>query len=424
MVRFTAWLRLANVPRALASRLRVAVHRFRFGLELRWVPFSRKFSRKLYLFNLDCHVSVIADLRAGLGRATGVRLVSWSISGHNGVFRSYFQDPDPVEILGSGTWQNISPSKIELFKRRYERFLRAFDGFVVTYPIPFVELFLEFEKPILAVGAIRYEHPYSQKQHDWERLDENLKPMVRREPGLLVANNQGDADYMEHFLGVHIPVVPSVCDYIQLPPPRTVPTLRVFQAKSVELERYLGDQLGPAWQPKRQALGKRFRFEALGQVEALLYIPYNSSTMTLFELATLGIPVFMPSRRLLAELSDSFEGVMSELTFLPADARPSRRDATGFPGSDPSSPDFVDWWLDRADFYNAALMPNVLVFDSFADPRLHGDLQQLTDDIRLLTHQRNIEVRARRSDLLEHFVERVRAGRSKDSPPRAGISKS
>ena len=408
----------------LSARWRRALHRSSFAFMLLWVPFSRKFSRRLYLFNLDCHVSVIADLRAGLGRVTGVRLVSWSLSRHNGVFRRYFQDPDPVEILSSVSWQDLSPSKVELFIRKYERFLRAFDGFLVTYPVPFVELFLEFEKPILAVGAIRYEHPYSQKPHDWERLDESLRQMVRREPGLLVANNQGDADYLEHFLGGHVPVVPSVCDYIRLPPPQSPPTLRVFQAKSVELERYLGEQLGSAWQPKRQALGKRFRFEALGQVEALLYIPYNSSTMTLFELATLGIPVFIPSRRLLRELSQTFGGVMSELTFLPAGEGPSRHLAEGFPAADPRSPAFEDWWLDRADFYNAALMPNVLVFDSFADSRLNGDLQQLTDDIRPLTHERNIEVRARRSDLLEHFIERVRAGRSKDSRPRGGFSKS
>lgn len=407
----------------LSKSLRMALHSCWFVLRLYWIPFSRRFSRKLYLFNLDCHVSVVADLKAGLDRVTGVRLVSWSISRHNRVFRRFFQDPDPVRVLGSDSWRDMSPSNIELFKRKYMRFLRAFDGFVVTYPIPFVELFLEFGKPILAMGAIRYEHPYSQKPPDWERLDERLKHMLRREPGLLVANNKGDADYMEHFLGMHIPVVPSVCDYIQLPSSQAAPTLRVFQAKSVELERYLGEQLGPAWQPKREALGRNFRFEALGQLEALLYIPYNSSTMTLFELATLGIPVFIPSRRLLHELSQTFDGVMSELTFLPAGEAPSRKVAAGFPGADPSSPDFVDWWLDRADFFNATLMPNVVLFDSLADLRLFGDLRPLIEEIQVLTSQRNRELRARRNDLLEHFMKRVRTGVNGELPLAAGLLK-
>jgi hypothetical protein len=377
-----------------------------------WFPVWRLFSRKLFLFNLDLHISVIGDLRRGLANHRSVKLVSWSLSQHNWVFRKYLRGADPIEVIDSKNWTAISPAMVDSFLARYRRFLRSFDGFVVTYPIPFVELFLEFEKPILTVGAIRYEHPFSQKPQDWERLDENLKRLVRSEPGLMVANNQGDADYMQHFLGEHIPVVPSVCDYIQLPP-QSVPTLRVFQAKSFELECYLGEKLGPAWQPKRQALGSRFRFEALGQVEALVYIPYNSSTMTLFELATLGIPVFIPSRGLLGELSQEFGGVMSELTFLPPGEGPSRTVVKGFPGADPRSPGFVDWWLDRADFYNSALMPNVLVFDSFADPRLHGDLQKLTADIRRLTDQRNLDVRGRRSDLLAHFIQRVRAGRYK-----------
>lgn len=415
---------LVTFSRIFSSRLQVALHRCAFSFKLRWIPFSRKFSRKLFIFNLDCHVSVIADLRAGLSQRTGVRLVSWSLSRHNGVFRRYFEGPDPVSIFGSENWQDISPEKAEIFRQRYRRFLRAFDGFVVTYPIPFVELFIEFEKPILAVGAIRYEHPYSEKPLDWERLDESLKYMVRRDPGLLVANNQGDADYMEHFLGVRIPVVPSVCDYIRLPSSQSPPTLRLIQAKSVELERYLEKKLGPSWKPKREALGNRYRFEALGQVEALLYIPYNSSTMTLFELATLGIPVFIPSRRLLRELSQAFGGVMSELVFLPDGQAPFRKAAEGFPGADPRSPAFEDWWLDRADFYNPTLMPNVLVFDSFADPRLYGDLQQLLDEIRHLTDQRNLNVRARRNLLLEHFINRLRAGRSMNINPRAGHSKS
>lgn len=44
-------------------------------------------------------------------------------------------------------------------------------------------------------------------------------------------------------------------------------------------------------------------------------VPQNISTITLFELATAGVPVAISSRRFFHELKPDFEGVLDELTF-------------------------------------------------------------------------------------------------------------
>lgn len=52
-------------------------------------------------FNIDCHVSVIADLKK-IFENLGHEVTSWSISGHNWVFGNY---PKKIEIINEHSWR-------------------------------------------------------------------------------------------------------------------------------------------------------------------------------------------------------------------------------------------------------------------------------------------------------------------------------
>lgn len=364
----------------------------------------RKISRKTWLFNLDCHVSVIADLKSGFRGLHATKVISWSLSGHNFVFRRIFTQPDPVAGINANSWSRMDSRDVEKFRTKYLKFLRCFDGFIVTHTPVFIEIFSTFKKPILVVVSTRYEHPYTTLPQRWQALDDALKAGSQCGRLTIVANNRGDADYFSDLVGLQIRVVPSLCDYIAYTD-RKAPDLKIVQAKSEDFARRISIAIGGPWQTKREALGNRYSFSELGRVAAVVYIPYNTSTMTLFELATIGVPVLVPSASFLKRLASEEPGVMSELVFANNSRFLGKERSSGqnlTPGS--ASGDFLDWWIGRADFYDTALMPNVLQFESWSDPVFQTDFRLFRESVKKKVDTRNAALRAQRHELLANFV--------------------
>jgi hypothetical protein len=356
------------------------------------------------LFNMDLHIAVIRDLATGL-KGLDAHLTSWSLSGHNALIRRAYRFPDPVAIVNARTWQQLDENMIDEFRDRYGRYLSSFDGFVTTLPPAFAELYGDTGKPQLIVAATRYEAPYSDRSADWARLNSFLRAGTAHRSLQLVANNRGDADYLTHFTGIIPDVVPSVCDYQQS-------RGRLGNGRSVVLGRP-----GPAmrqaiaagqgaWTTLDDAYGTPYRWEQLSSSDEVFVLPYNISTMTLFELATAGTPVAVPSPQLAAELAAEDLSILSELSYFQVRGL----SPAGLPEGDPndfSAPGFLEWWLHRADFYNTELMPNVRVLDSLEDlPRACADRRQdpgYWERIQL----RNATVLQERDDLLAGFLARL-----------------
>lgn len=366
--------------------------------------FYRRFSNRQWLFNLDCHISVIADLKVGLREFPDVKLVSWSISGHNFVFRKWFSFADPIMHIGSRTWIDLTPDRRNQFLRVYRRFLSNFDGFVVTFPPAFVELFEEFEKPILLVVAIRYEYPFSSDAVRWSEFTQTLIRLREAKSLTLVANNRGDAEYLEEFVGGIVPVVASVCDYIPIKEGLGGQRFPIF-AKSLEVSDFVRERVGAPWTGEKQALGANYGWRQLLECSAVVYIPYNSSTMSLFEFATLGIPVLIPDEDLLKDLASKFDGVLSELTFLSMSGLQAPPGTPTFSGLQPENSGYLDWWLDRSDFFDADLMPNVIRFGSFDDPVFSQNFDNFRSELAELTPERNARLRSARRLLIHNFAQ-------------------
>ena len=147
-------------------------------------------------------------------------------------------------------------------------------------------------------------------------------------------------------------------------------------------------------------LGKPYNWKDLKNCKEVLVFPQNISTMTLFELATAGVPVAVPSRRWITELLDNGFYLLNELSF----HQILGLNTTNMSSDNPAnfnSPTYIDWWLERSDFYNNALMPNVRVVDSIED--LLKNRNEKRHYLPELTVKRNSELSILRNNMITEF---------------------
>ena len=108
-------------------------------------------------FNIDLHVSVIADLKAIFSKL-GHTIVDRSLSGHTWVFN---RQQDHIKFINKDHW-SINEDLCNRFYNEYKNELKSYDGFICTYPPSFSLLYEKFNKPIIMQVPIRYDVPFSQ----------------------------------------------------------------------------------------------------------------------------------------------------------------------------------------------------------------------------------------------------------------------
>jgi len=356
------------------------------------------------VFNLDLHISVIADLEVELNRRK-IGLTRWSISGHNFVQRRVFTGPDPVRVVNAKTWNQLDENMIDRFQDVYGRYLLSFDGFIVTHTSSFSELFRGIDRPALVLASTRYEAPYTTDPAQWSRLNDYVRTEVTSGRMLLAANNRGDRDYCEHFLGITPRYVPSLCDYTQ-----TFWTgssgAKVVQSSDKDLTQRVIDESKGEWNDSKNVLMGGHSWDQVASIKEFFITPYNVSTMTLFELATAGVPVSVPSRRFLKELARECEkGALSQLTW--NQVRGKNPPAGALNPNNSERKDFFDWWLDRADFYDSELMPNVRIIDSLREliDTPHPATIRDQKEWLYITRERNTRIDDQRKSLISDFLQ-------------------
>jgi hypothetical protein len=396
------------VPLALARLWAIEI------IEISSLVSSRTHLKKLStkranVFNLDLHISVIQDYEKDLTEQR-CRLVRFSISSHNHLVKGLFPTSDPVAVVNSRTWKNLDQRLIEKFRSRYKLLLSSFDGFIVTYSPTFFELFAKEGKPILAVAATRYEAPYTDDTKKWIEFDQKLKQYVSTGSLTLVANNRGDADYIRYFTGIDVKVLPSYCGGKGLWTGES--GRRVTIARDPALKGYVGNATGGLFQPI-ESLGSPYKWKDLISCLEVFVVPQNISTMTLFELATAGVPVVVPTREFFSKLRETYFGVLDELTFT---------ELLGIRGGHASdSPDnwewegYLDWWLDRSDFYDSNLMPNVRLANSIEDLLLSDkDVMDRRLSIESDLRMRNSRIARERQEFVSNWINTLSSGAKRE----------
>jgi hypothetical protein len=309
---------------------------------------------------MDLHISVISDIKNIL-ESKGHEVVNWSLSGHSWVLG---KQPENVEIINSSSWRDIDPIMINKFCNRYGKFLSEFDGFIVAYPVCFAMIYERFNKPIIVVNCMRYDHPFCKrsKRGMLNELHACLRRLNQSNKLIMVANNIGDAEYFR-MGNPSIPIthVPSLCRY----------TGMKWQGATVydKFLVYSNESIVPDHPLiiKRSSLGA-FKWDTLTRFRGIIHIPYETSTMSIFEHITAKIPLIFPTKRFLKELclKQTIHFQSNYWKTLENEEVPTYLKLT----------ESYDFWIEKADYYNIDglyyfdSIPELLdMLSTFEDPR-------------------------------------------------------
>jgi hypothetical protein len=320
------------------------------------------------VFALDLHNAVLRDGYSFLVK-NNLRFERWSISGTS----NQFKEPNlRLKFINSKSWQFLDDQLIERFQERYKYTLDKQYGFLVAHTLAFVCLFDKFQKPMLAINSTRYEAPFSFNDSEFKKLNKILQDLTMDSRLRIISNNVGDRDYLEFFSGIKSDHIPSLCDYI----PRRSPENKdwIILSRNMDLSFEIAS-FGENLRSQYEKYPNGYSHKEFSKNFGVVYIPHNISTMRLFELATAGFPIRIPSDKLLMELVD-LPGVLSELSWIQVAGKPCPDWLLNSP-ADPEWSHFYSWWLERADWKLLQYFPNVSTFDSFSE--LTQDIPNIQD---------------------------------------------
>jgi hypothetical protein len=296
---------------------------------------------------MDLHISVIADIRDIFARvAPSVEIIDWSLSGHTWVLN---KKPASVEIINQYTWTGLTMDLILQFQNKYDGFLSTFDGFIVAHPNVFALLFEKYNKPVIVINSCRYDMPMCLTGGNTHMISELNACMIRLEQKQLlyfISNNLADKEYFRLANpSVKTDIIPSLCLYTGLTwNPNSAHTKFLLYSGNIPSHTLI---------THRNELG-RFDWNILMQFKGIIHIPYEASTMSIFEHLSTGIPLFFPTKRFMSEL---LEGGHASIQ-----CNYWRRFAGRAPPDYLLATDNPVFWLDRADYYD---FEGVYFFDSF-----------------------------------------------------------
>lgn len=337
--------------------------------------------KPLKLFGLDHHHAVLWDVKKIL-RTLGASLdFVWLCDGRPSV-----NEAMPCQIpsfLNSLDIYKPDPSS-ELSEETKKFILQdPYDAVVTSHSLVTCFRLKNLDKPMIHVNSTRFGNEWIQTPSRHEILVNTIQTLLQTNRLHMVHNNQGDQRYFHQYfpsVGVNQEViVSSLCEHLQrlrLAPPAT-PKLLVWDPRQSLLRPNGSPFMKTLYTKCKEKWGAAFESQAilmaqaktylpegfLDEYTAIVHIPYNVSTMSMFEQARANIPILIPSKRLLASLwADTKEpNELSWTTFAPG----SEQSAS--PMDQCRHPQVIDQWLSTADFYNPSVLPTAIQFDSIED---------------------------------------------------------
>jgi len=310
------------------------------------------------ILSVDLHISVSRDLLATISQHK-IKFFRWSISNSSYLFK----EPNlNLHGVNSSSWATLNDSDVGLFQSKYGGFLKKVDAFFVTHSLSMIKLYKNLGKPIFAINSTRYESPYTFNKLDFMSLNSDLHDANLTKMLEVVSNNQGDRDYLKLLGGLESVYIPSLCNYTVTNKP-SVDTW-IISCRNNDLGKQIAAKTLRSQTSERLFPGG-FSYREISKYKGVILIPYNISTMRLFELTTAGFPVRIPSDRLMIEWSH-LPGVLSELSWVQVHNVKTPEWLSNTP-ADPKWDGFYKWWLERADWNDTFFFPNISRFDSLEE---------------------------------------------------------
>jgi hypothetical protein len=304
--------------------------------------------------NIDQHIAVIEDMRHifnGLGK--GHKIAQFSLSGHAPIIG---RENVNIPLLTGDKWIETVKSSRNEFYEKYKNFFSQADGFICCYPPIFAMLYERWEKPIIVNIPIRYEYGAEGNSQLWDEFNTFLK----RDNVYLVANSLYDKKYTENFIDKEVEYIPSYCGYTGM-------TYNPVDSRFIYYSSLKVDDSSGRLVRKHDVLRAGHAWQRVAEFSGVVHIPYNISTMSIFEQYAANIPLYFPTKRFLLEMKLLGIPVLDQISFNIQAKLPPKSAITGSNKYDPNQHDDVNvlnYWLDFADFYNKDEFPYIKYFDS------------------------------------------------------------
>ncbi len=306
-------------------------------------------------FNIDQHVSVISDID-NIFRNLGHEVDDWSLSGHHWVMNK----PKPKIMLSDGTQLTCSgvctQEVCDKFYEQNKEELSKYDAFIACYPAEFALLYEKWNKPIIIVNCIRYDHPNTFNLSIRNRLNDFLKSKYQEDKLYYVCNNKGDQFYAQYFTGINGKHIPSLCEYTNAKYTGTKSQYVIHDRSDISVPGNLCTSLGAI-----RNKDWKYTWQELYSYKGIVHVPYHNGSMSIFEHYTANIPMFFPSKKYSKELFAQNK-IFSDLTFYKINKMQEPEDI-----NNPNSlrnPIILDMWIDTCDFYDEENMKYIQYFDS------------------------------------------------------------
>jgi hypothetical protein len=140
----------------------------------------------MIIFNIDLHISVIADIKNVL-ESMGHSVTSWSLSNSTAIMGQKKAHVDCIknEEGHPESWHRIGPEMGDRFYQRYKDELAPYDAFLVTYA-PALSLLSRGSTSHHHRRPVRYEVPFTKDSARWMEFNQFL-----RVGSMLVASSGG-----------------------------------------------------------------------------------------------------------------------------------------------------------------------------------------------------------------------------------------
>jgi hypothetical protein len=340
-------------------------------------------------FNIDCHISVIADINH-IFKSFGHTVIDVSVSGHSTVMNKEKQ----IIILNSGyIIDGCNTITRKIGKDFYETFkdkLAEYDGFICCYPAEFCMLYELFNKPIIIVNCLRYEHPFTRYKENWDELNDCIKSLNSKNLLYWICNNKGDVEYTKYYTNIIGNWIPSLCEYTNTKY-NPIYNKYIISNRTNLKPHYLNNNAINLSNISRS--GKWFDWNEKSKYKGIIHIPYSNGCMSIFEEYTSNIPLFFPSKEFGKELFHK-KIMFNDLTFYRY-FNIQEPDDMNCPNS-LRNDTILNMWFDTCDFYDEENMPYLYYFNSI--DHLNILLTTLTIEDLIITSKKMEEFNKKRKE--------------------------
>ena len=295
---------------------------------------------------------------------------------------------------------DLDPALIPRFYQAYKNdpVMQSVDAFLCYDPPAICQLYEPFNKSLIVIASNRY-YITRQSTERWTAWNKMLIRYASDPRNVVAANNHYDVEMIQYFTGLKVKWIPNFAGYTGT---TYNPTRQGFLLSKrridAEFEWLFLSQFNEACKSLNRSLPipelirikgrySYYKYADLAAHQGIVHLPYQVSTMSIFEQYRMNIPLFFPSKELLLQWSlDRWVVRERTLPWLVRDPRPftmpphpSQRHVPS--PNDNDDAEAVKYWLQFADYYT---LPHITYFNS--TEHLAVILQKLTvDDLKTIS---------------------------------------